>query len=49
MDVIAEGVEKNEHLSLLKTLKCKYVQGYLFSHPLNSKEARNLLVPQEKI
>jgi diguanylate cyclase (GGDEF)-like protein/PAS domain S-box-containing protein len=49
MDVIAEGVEKNEHLSLLKALKCKYVQGYLFSHPLNSKEARNLLVPQEKI
>ena len=44
MDVIAEGVEKNEHLSLLKALKCKYVQGYLFSHPLNSKEAAKLLV-----
>ena len=44
MDVIAEGVEKSEHLSLLKALKCKYVQGYLFSHPLNSKEAAKLLV-----
>ena len=44
MDVIAEGVEKDEHLSLLKALKCKYVQGYLFSHPLNSKEAAKLLL-----
>lgn len=44
MDVIAEGVEKDEHLSLLKALKCKYAQGYLFSHPLNCKEASKLLV-----
>jgi len=44
MDVIAEGVEKEEHLSILKALKCKYVQGYFFSQPLNSQEANNLLL-----
>jgi len=43
MDVIAEGVEKGEHLSILKALNCKYVQGYFFSHPLNSQEAEKLL------
>ena len=43
MDVIAEGVEKGEHLSILRALKCKYVQGYFFSQPLNSKEAKELL------
>ena len=43
MDVIAEGVEKGEHLPILKALKCKYVQGYFFSQPVNSKEAENLL------
>jgi EAL domain-containing protein (putative c-di-GMP-specific phosphodiesterase class I) len=43
MDVIAEGVEKDEHLTLLKALKCKYAQGYLFSHPLDSRETSKLL------
>ena len=43
MDVIAEGVEKEEHLPILKALNCKYVQGYFFSHPLNSQEAEKLL------
>ena len=49
MDVIAEGVEKEEHLTLLKALKCKYAQGYLFSHPLNCKEASKLLVNTSSI
>jgi diguanylate cyclase (GGDEF)-like protein/PAS domain S-box-containing protein len=44
MDVIAEGVEKGEHLPILKALNCKYVQGYFFSQPLNTKEAESLLI-----
>ena len=44
MDVIAEGVEKGEHLPILKALKCKYVQGYFFSQPMNTKEAGNYLL-----
>ena len=43
MDVIAEGVEKGEHLPILKALNCKYVQGYFFSQPLNGKEAEDFL------
>jgi EAL domain-containing protein (putative c-di-GMP-specific phosphodiesterase class I) len=39
IEVIAEGVEQNEHIPILQTLKCKYVQGYFFSYPLNKKEA----------
>jgi diguanylate cyclase (GGDEF)-like protein len=35
MEVIAEGVETEEQLNLLKMLKCQYAQGYLFSEPLD--------------
>jgi EAL domain-containing protein (putative c-di-GMP-specific phosphodiesterase class I) len=48
IDVIAEGVEKVEHLSALKALQCNYVQGYFFSHPLNTEETENLLTEHSK-
>ena len=32
--VVAEGVETEEHRSILKRLKCDEMQGYLFSRPL---------------
>jgi len=34
MDVIAEGVETEEQVTLLRQLKCENGQGYLFSSPL---------------
>ena len=34
MDVIAEGIETEEQLELLKQMGCRYGQGYLFSRPL---------------
>lgn len=37
IDVIAEGVEKSEHLQELKKLNCTYAQGYFFSVPLDVK------------
>jgi diguanylate cyclase (GGDEF)-like protein/PAS domain S-box-containing protein len=43
MSVIAEGVETEEQLLRLKRLKCGYMQGFLFSRPLDSKEAEALL------
>ncbi|HMK48625.1 MAG TPA: EAL domain-containing protein, partial [Thermodesulfovibrionales bacterium] len=43
MEVIAEGVEKGEHLSILKDLRCKYVQGYYYSHPVDRQGAEKLL------
>lgn len=34
--VVAEGVETESQLHILKTLKCDYAQGFLFSKPLTS-------------
>ena len=36
LDVIAEGIETEDQLKILKSLGCEYGQGYLFAHPLNS-------------
>jgi diguanylate cyclase (GGDEF)-like protein/PAS domain S-box-containing protein len=44
MDVVAEGVETTKQLAQLKSLKCEYAQGYLFSKPLNSKAAEQLIL-----
>ncbi|RLJ18618.1 hypothetical protein DJ030_11245 [bacterium endosymbiont of Escarpia laminata] len=43
MDVIAEGVERQEQLEKLQELGCNSVQGYIFSPPVTSKEAEKLL------
>jgi diguanylate cyclase (GGDEF)-like protein/PAS domain S-box-containing protein len=39
MDVVAEGVETREQLSLLRELGCQYGQGYLFSKPVGADGA----------
>ncbi|MDQ3651731.1 MAG: EAL domain-containing protein [Acidobacteriota bacterium] len=39
MEVVAEGVETEEQCVQLKTLKCEYGQGYLFSKPLDQESA----------
>ncbi len=41
--VIAEGVEYEEQLALLKRKKCDIIQGFLFSKPLLPSALRNLL------
>lgn len=41
--VIAEGVETAGQFEELRKLGCEYFQGYLFSKPLDSKEAEELL------
>jgi PAS domain S-box-containing protein/diguanylate cyclase (GGDEF)-like protein len=46
MDVIAEGVETPEQLSQLRSLNCDYGQGYLFSRPVDSMAAEELLTAQ---
>ena len=43
MDVIAEGVETKEQLSILKDLGCFNIQGYYFSMPLTVVEAEKFL------
>ncbi len=42
-DVIAEGVETPQHVEQLKSFGCIYGQGYLFSKPLPSEQAQDLL------
>jgi diguanylate cyclase (GGDEF)-like protein len=42
MDVTAEGVETPEQLAQLKVLGCEMGQGYLFSRPVEQKEAEML-------
>lgn len=44
VDVIAEGVEHEEQLIVLKQKNCDIVQGYIFSKPLLPSALMNLLV-----
>ena len=43
MKVVAEGVETEDQLSKLRAMNCEYVQGFLFSKPVDSQEAGTLL------
>ena len=49
LQVIAEGVETNQQLNLLQSLKCEDMQGYLFSPPLNTEEATVLLFKSSRV
>ena len=41
--VIAEGIENEEQLNLVRSLNCEYGQGYLFSKPVDEEHATELL------
>ena len=43
LDVVAEGVETIEQVTLLKKLQCKYAQGFYFSKPLAPEDVPPLL------
>ncbi len=43
MEVVAEGIETEEHLALLREMNCDYGQGYLFSKPVDAQSATALL------
>lgn len=43
MTAIAEGVETEQQLQLLRTLGCYEGQGFLFAKPLSHEEARSLM------
>ncbi|WP_283675125.1 EAL domain-containing protein [Butyricicoccus sp. Marseille-Q5471] len=42
--VVAEGVETQEQINLLRNLDCTYVQGYYYAKPMPSKEFTALFV-----
>lgn len=41
VDVVAEGVETEEHITVLRELGCQYFQGYAIAHPLPIDELIN--------
>ena len=43
MSVVAEGVESQEHLGMLKEFNCDYGQGYLFSKPMDASTAGDFI------
>jgi predicted signal transduction protein with EAL and GGDEF domain len=43
MDVVAEGIETVEQANQLKSLGCKYAQGYFYSKPMNQDCVEALL------
>lgn len=47
--VIAEGVETETQLKLLKRLGCSLVQGYYFSQPLGSDDFETQIIQKDKV
>jgi EAL domain-containing protein (putative c-di-GMP-specific phosphodiesterase class I) len=43
LDVVAEGVETVEQATVLKALRCKYAQGFLYSRPVNAEVVLTML------
>jgi diguanylate cyclase (GGDEF)-like protein len=48
LKVVAEGVETEEQLEVLRRQGCDYFQGFLFSRPLAAEEIAPLFDPQRK-
>ena len=44
IETVAEGIENAQQLWQLRSLGCRYGQGYLFSKPVNAAAAENLLL-----
>ncbi|MCY6354297.1 EAL domain-containing protein [Clostridium sp. ZS2-4] len=47
LKVVAEGIETNEHLNILKELKCDSIQGYLIGKPVEAAEFENSFLNQK--
>ena len=43
LQTVAEGVETEEHLKLLKSMNCDIFQGYYFSKPVPAKDMCKLI------
>lgn len=43
-EIVAEGIETEEHLDFLKLNNCEYGQGYLFSKPITRENFEKLLI-----
>ena len=43
LDVVAEGIETEAQLDILRGLGCEYGQGYFFAYPLNSGDVLDVV------
>ena len=43
LEVIAEGIEREEQLDVIRSLRCGYVQGFLLARPLDGEQTEALL------
>jgi diguanylate cyclase (GGDEF)-like protein len=46
LKVVAEGIDKDAHTNVLRSLSCDYGQGFLFSPPVDATAATNLIAAQ---
>jgi len=49
IDVIAEGVETEEQLAILRKLGCPYYQGYYFSKPVSRQRLIEMVLQQRQL
>lgn len=49
LEVVAEGVETEDQLNLLRAMKCEYAQGYLISRPIEADAMTRLLQDSRNI
>jgi diguanylate cyclase (GGDEF)-like protein len=48
LSVIAEGIENEDQLKLLRLMRCGYIQGFLFSKPVSADDIDALLAKQSE-
>jgi len=52
IDIVAEGVEKEEEIKILHQLGCDIIQGYYYSKPIKKEELveflKNGIIPSKK-
>lgn len=46
IDVVAEGVEQQQQVEMLKEYGCHYIQGYIYSKPVTKAEFETILINQ---
>ncbi|WP_137167600.1 EAL domain-containing protein [Salinimonas lutimaris] len=49
LKVVAEGVEEEEQLAILRRYDCEMLQGYLYSRPLSADRFEQLLLENQKL
>jgi predicted signal transduction protein with EAL and GGDEF domain len=44
LEVVAEGIETQDHLELLRSMGCEFAQGYFLGKPMSAAAFRNRLL-----